>query len=509
MTGLEVIQTIKASNPGIVPIVITGKGSMQSSLEAIRLEVSDYLEKPLNLSSIKESIARGLQRRTLKYNLVQAEARQQGFLDPLTGLPDRSQFMQRLARALDARCQEKERLLAVLLVNVDRFKNVNESYGHLVGDKVLIELARRFEALSPTASSVARLDGDTFAILIEKAGSNDVVMAAAQVCQDAAQQQITVGGTTVTLDVSVGIVIKRNRAHSTDDVLRDAEMALNDSKKQGGGKIQVFDQRMLERALASLQFENQLRMGIKNDEFVLHFQPIIQVQNRQLCGYEALIRWNHPERGLLYPRDFIPLAEDIGIINQIGHWVLHEACHQLKVWQSRFADHKNIALNVNIAGCHFLQPGFLKFLQHLIADNDLDPNNLVLELTESVLMEDSLRAIEIVKGIRASGIRLAVDDFGTGYSAFSYLQQLPLDQLKIGASFVNKLAVNAGSCEIVKTIVDLSKRLGLSVVAEGVENEAQFKKIKSLGVDMVQGFLFSRPVSKDVVMELAHQHWKL
>lgn len=309
-------------------------------------------------------------------------------------------------------------------------------------------------------------------------------------------------GAKVSPGISIGIVIKRNFFNSSDDVLRDAEMALACCKERGGGQVQVFDKAMLEQAVAALQFENELRLGIQNQEFVLHYQPIIRLDDRQLDGFEALIRWHHPERGLLDPPEFIAKAEELGLINQIGNWVLREVGRQLKTWQAEVPGFDKVTVNVNIAVCQFLQPGFIDFLKEILDDNDLAPSNLRLELTESVLMEDSARSIDILESIKAIGIKLAIDDFGTGYSALSYLQQFPLDDLKIGESFVHKLSVNAECYEIVKTIVDLSQKLGLNVVAEGVETEHQLDKVKRLGIDMVQGFYFACPADNEAVIDV-------
>ncbi len=501
MTGLDVIKKIKTTSPAVIPIVITGKGSMASSLEAIRLEVSDYLEKPLSLASVKESIARGLERRSIKRYQTEEQAREKLVMDSLTGLPDRSQFMERLAMAMAESSRDEERSLAVLLIDIDRFKSINDTHGHMVGDRVLIELAQRLKRCITSADCAARLNGDTFAVLIADAQSKAQVLASAQHCQHTAEQPMIIEGVRVGPGISIGIVVKRNFFNSCDDVLRDAEMALAHCKEQGGGQVQVFDKAMLEQAVAALQFENELRLGIQNQEFILHYQPIIRMNDRRLDGFEALIRWQHPQRGLLDPPKFIPKAEEIGLINQIGNWVLREVGRQLKSWQARVPGFDKLTVNVNIAVSQFLQPGFTDLLKEILMENDLAPTNLKLELTESVLMEDSERSIEILESIKAIGVKLAIDDFGTGYSALSYLQQFPLDDLKIGESFVHKLSVNAECYEIVKTIVDLSKKLGLNVVAEGVENEHQLDKVKRLGIDRVQGFYFAWPVDKDAVID--------
>lgn len=494
MNGLDVIKQIKASSPSIIPIIITGKGSMQSSLEAIRLEVSDYIEKPLSLAAIKSAIARCLEKRALTAKVAETRARQKLLSDSLTGLPDRSQFIDRLEHALNREQAHEGAGFAHILIGIDRFKIVNEVYGHVIGDKVLIEVASRLRDCIATTDIAARMNGDEFAVLIDNADNYDMVMAEAERIKGSIERPILVDDTKINLTISVGIVMRRRFYESSDDVFRDAEMALSSCKNQGGGLIKVFEKTMLEQAVESLQFENELQIGIKNQEFFLSYQPIIELQDQRCAGFEALIRWKHPERGILSPNDFIPKAENCGLIDQIGNWVLNEACRQIREWQNGFSNHKNIVININISVSQFLQPRFVNVLSGILREHGINPESIKLELTESVLMENSDASIKILNDIRAAGIKIAIDDFGTGYSALSYIQRFPLDDLKIGESFIRNIASDTECYEIVKTIVDLSKTLGLNVVAEGVENEEQLKKIKSLNIDMAQGYLFSTPV---------------
>ncbi|MBE9545674.1 MAG: EAL domain-containing protein [Proteobacteria bacterium] len=503
--GLEVIKKIKHSIPEIIPIIITGKGDMQSSLEAIRLEVSDYLEKPLSLSSVKDSIARALKRREMKRRTIEDKAHQQLLSDSLTGLPDRSLFMDCLNRAIAGIDRYEDRSFAVFLIDIDHLKEVNDAYGHRSGDMVLSELSHRFKSCIRTTDTVARINGDEFAVLIEEFESCQKVIETAERCQRAAEQAIDIDGKKVTLSVSIGIVMKTIFYQSPDDVIRDAEMALFHCKAQGDGLVKVFEKEMLEQAIESLQLENDLRLAIQNQEFILHYQPIIRMHDQRLAGFEALIRWNHPEHGIIYPDQFIPKAEETGLINQIGGWVLNEGCRQMREWQRTLSGFGEIILNINISGGQFLQPGFADLVAGIIRKHHLDPGILKFELTESVLMKDSKAAIKILRDIKDIGIKLAIDDFGTGYSSFSYLQQFPIDDLKIGKSFIQQLEVDAESYEIVKTIVDLAKRLGIDVVAEGVETEGHLSKVKSLNFDMVQGFLFAKPADKDSVIKFLNR----
>ncbi len=502
INGLEVIREIKHSTPDIIPIVITGKGDMGSSLEAIRLEVSDFLEKPLSLSSVKDSIARGIERRAMKRQEVEKKVHQKLLSDSLTGLPDRSLFMDRLQKAIAGVTRDKDYYFAVLLIDIDQFKAVNDAYGLIIGDRVLSELSQRFNTCIRPTDTIARINGDVFAVLIEDCEGNEKVTEIAECCRKTAEQAFEMDGTRVSISVSIGIVMKTAFYESPDEVLRDAELALSRCKEQGRGLVKMFDTNMLDQAVESLQLENELRLGIPKQEFILHYQPIFQMDDRRIAGLETLIRWNHPEHGIIYPAKFIPKAEETDLINQIGNWVLNEGCRQIKEWQRTIPGFEEITLNVNISGSQFRQPEFADLVKGIIHEHRLDPASLKFELTESVLMKDAKTSIKILKALKKMGIKLVIDDFGTSYSPFSSLQLFPLDELKISRSFIQKLAIDKECYEIVKTLVDLAKRLELKVVAEGVETEKHLDKVKSLNFDMFQGFPFAKPADKDSVVKL-------
>ena len=501
INGLEVIKKIKCSTPDIIPIVITGKGDMNSSLEAIRLEVSDFLEKPLSLSSVKNSIARGIERRTMKRRAIEKKAHQKLLSDSLTGLPDRSLFMNRLQKAIAGITPNGNGSFAVFLIDIDQFKVVNEAYGLTVGDRVLSELPHRFKACIRPTDTIARMNGDVFAVLIENAEKYEKVIEIAECCRKSAMQTFVMDGHRVNISVSIGIVVKTVFYESPDEVLRDAEMALAHCKKRGRGLVNVFDTKMLEQAVESLQLENDLRLGIPKQEFILHYQPIFRIDDQRLAGLKALIRWNHPEHGMIYPEKFMPKAEETGLINQIGNWVLSEGCRQIKEWQCTLSGFEEITLNISISGSQFQQSGFADLVTDIIHELHLDPGCLKFELTESVLMQDSKKSITILKAIKKIGIKLVLDNFGTGFSSFSSLQLFPFNDLKIDRSFIQKLAVDKECFEIVKTMVDLAKRLGLNVVAPGVESERHLNQVKGLNVDMVEGFPFAKPADRDSVVK--------
>jgi Amt family ammonium transporter len=342
---------------------------------------------------------------------------------------------------------------------------------------------------------------DEFAVLMEEFESEEKVIAVAERCQQAAEKDIHIDGIKIKLRVNIGIVTKTIFYQSPDDVLRDAELALSRCKEQGGALIKVFDKNMLEQAVESLQLENDLRRAIQNQEFILHYQPIVRLNDNRVTGLEALIRWDHPEHGIIYPGEFIPKAEEIGLINQIGHWVLNEGCRQIKEWKATFPDFDEVKLSINISGHQFLQPDFADIIAGVIHYHALDPGTLKFELTETVLIKNTVTSIKTLLALKDIGIKLALDDFGTGYSSFAYLQQFPLDELKIDMSFIQKLEADSETYEIVKSIVGLAKKLGLKVVAEGVETEAQFNQVRRLEFDTVQGFWIAKPADAATVIE--------
>ncbi len=501
INGLEVIKKIKITSPDIIPIIITGNGSMQSSLEAIRLEVSDYLEKPLSLASVKDAIGRGLKRRDMMRQTIENKVHQNLLSDSLTGLPDRSLFMDCLDRAIAEIDPHENRSFAVFLIDINNFKGVNDTYGHRIGDMVLSAMSNRIKSCVRETDIVARMNGDEFAVLIEEFENDEKVMEVAEDCQKTAEKDLYIDGIKIKLSVRIGIVAKTNFYQSPDDVLRDAELALSRCKEPGGELIKVFDKNMLEQAVESLQLEIDLRMGMQNQEFMLHYQPIMRLDDQRIIGFEALIRWIHPEHGIIYPGEFMPKAKEIGLINQIGNWALSEGCRQIKEWKSTLSGFDEINLSINISGHQFLQPEFAGIIAGIIHDHAFDPAMLKFGLTESVLMENSISSIETLLAMKDIGIKLAIDDFGTGYSSFAYLQQFPLDDLKIGKSFIQQLEVDRETYEIVKSIVGLAKKLGLNVAAEGVETEAQFNQVKSLGFDMVQGLWIAKPADSSTVIE--------
>ncbi len=419
----------------------------------------------------------------------------QAFHDSLTTMPNRVLFMERLGRAVERAKRYSDYAFAVLLIDLDRFKGINDSLGHLAGDTLLIKMASRFKSCVRNVDTVARLGGDEFAILTEEFKTTQEVIQVAKRIQNVTKLPFFIDDNEVQVSASIGIVLETRNYKTPENILRDADIAMYRAKAQGKARFKVFNKKMHEQVVESLKMENDLRNAIQKQELILHYQPIIAINNYKFEGFEALVRWNHPTLGIIPPSKFISIAEETGLIVPLGQWILSEACQQMKRWRQTFPEFPNFTMNVNISFRQFFEKDLLNFLSEVLRKNNMNPQFLKIELTESVLMDNEVSIIEKLNRMQSLGIKLAIDDFGTGYSSLAYLQQFPLDSLKIDRSFIKKIHEPEGMA-IVKTIINLAKNLGLSVVAEGVEKKAQFETLKTIKCDNAQGFLFSRPMNK-------------
>ena len=418
---------------------------------------------------------------------AQARLLRAAFYDPLTGLPNRVLFKDRLEVA-HARGRGRDALrFAVFFLDLDRFKLVNDSLGHRAGDELLVQIARRLEGCARAGDTVARLGGDEFTLLVEDiAGPQDAVAVAERIHR-ALAAPFLVEGHEVFAGASIGIALGGPETERPEHLLRDADTAMYRAKL-GGTRHAVFDASMHERAIASLRLENELRRAIQRNELRLHWQPIVDLDGARMVAIEALVRWEHRERGLILPNEFIPLAEETGLILPLGAWVLEEACRTARTFPA------GLTISVNTSGRQLLQPDFMPQLADLLATSGLEPSRLRLELTESMLIGNGPAVIERLEKLRALGVRLCIDDFGTGYSSLSYLHELPIEALKIDRSFVQALGDDSRKLKIVQSILLLGTALGIEVVAEGVETPAQAEALRRLGGRHAQGFLFARPV---------------
>jgi diguanylate cyclase (GGDEF)-like protein len=412
--------------------------------------------------------------------------------DPLTGLPNRALLTDRLAKAV-SRLDRSGGMLAVLFVDLDRFKVVNDSLGHSAGDALLLQAAERLRTSVRTPDTVARFGGDEFVVLCDGLGSERDVFVIAERIVASFAEPFDIDGTEVSASSSVGIAITRDAATEPSAILRDADAAMYRAKEGGRGRYELFDRGLRSRALRRLETESDLWRAIARDELVVHYQPVVDLRDGALLGVEALVRWEHPERGLVGPGEFIPVAEETGLIVPIGAWVLEEACAQVQRWRTALPACDHLGLAVNLSAVQLAQPGLAGTVASILATTGLPPALLTLEITESVLMDDVEASTRVMEEIKALGVAIAVDDFGTGYSSLAYLSRFPVDVLKIDRAFVAELGHGAQAWPIVTAIAGLAQALGLRTIAEGVETETQARALRALGCAHAQGFLFGRP----------------
>ena len=412
--------------------------------------------------------------------------------DSLTGLPNRAVFMDRLRTAMARLRRRPTHLFAALFLDLDRFKVVNDSLGHLAGDQFLVQIAKLLQTTLRAEHTVARLGGDEFAILLDDLDDRDDARRVVERIFQALETPLRVSGQDIFATVSIGIAYGGTQYENADDMLRDADTAMYQAKTTGKARFQIFDESMHKRAVGLLKLEHSLRRATERNEFVLHYQPIVSLKDEKTSGFEALVRWNHPERGIVGPYEFVHLAEETGLIFRIGGWTLREACQWLAQGSPALPDH--LTVNVNLSGRQFSQGDLIDEVQRVLAETGLSPQRLKLEITESVIMENPEMAVDLLKRLKALGTHLCIDDFGTGYSSLSYLLRFPADTLKVDRSFVNALGKGGRNEDIVGAIVSLAKSLDMDVVAEGVETVEQRDILRALGCRYGQGYLFSRPL---------------
>ena len=414
--------------------------------------------------------------------------------DHLTGLPNRGLFIDQLRRAIARAKRHDDYSYAVLFLDLDRFKNINDSLGHVVADELLVAIGRMLEAVLRPEDMVARFGGDEFVILLDDIkGVADAVRVANRVHAELLSP-FNIGGNEVFTSTSIGIALGLHGYDRPEDCLRDADTAMYRAKGLGKARHEIFDRSMHDDAVALLRLETDLRRAVERREFRVHYQPIVSVETGKITGFEALLRWQHPVRGLLAPGEFIALAEETGLIIPIGQWILAEACGQTRLWQERLGTNPPLTISINLSSKQFMQPDLIAWIRRMLLENDFDGHRMKLEITESVVMENSDQAIAMIGELRALGVGIFMDDFGTGYSSLSYLHSFPVDALKIDRSFINHLNARGENTEIVETIVALAHSLNMKVIAEGVETEAQLSQLKALNCEYAQGFYFSKAV---------------
>ena len=419
--------------------------------------------------------------------------------DPLTGLPNRTLFLDRLDHALH-RLQRERGMVAVLFLDLDRFKIINDTSGHEAGDEVLRSVAALFEGVVRPGDTVARLGGDEFAVCCEHLHDVGEALAVAERLAAAVSQPFVVAQREFYVSPSIGVVVGTGaKGESASTLLRDADAAMYSAKEKGRGRVELFDRAMRSDIVRRAEIAAELRRALHPPQFRLHFQPLVGVDDGRLLGFEALLRWEHPERGLLPPSEFIDVAEETNLIVPMGRWVVEESVRQLAAWRDELAG-VPITISVNLSARQIADHALVPVVRDALAAQQVDPASLCLEITESVLMEDASASVATLRSLKAIGVQLAIDDFGTGYSSLAYLRRFPVDHLKVDRSFVQGIGRSSEDSVIVKAVVDLGAALGLDVVAEGVETVEQLEELRRLGCESGQGYLWSPPIAADEVV---------
>ena len=467
-------------------------------------------EKPLHVGLTVTMVRDGQQRpicfliqviNLTEQKWMEAQLSHQAFYDELTGLANRALFVNRLEQAVIRLERNASSQCAVLFLDLDRFKVINDSLGHSIGDQLLTALAGRLEACIRRCDTLARLGGDEFSILLEEIDGIEDALAVCDRVHNSLKTPFKLGSYEVFANISIGIVCSSAGYEKSSDLLRNADTALYRAKAQGGACHTVFDQTMHQRAVALWQMATQAQFAVQRKELKLHYQPIINVKHNQVVGVEALIRWYHPQHGIISPGEFIPVMEETGVITMIGQWVLKEACMQVGQWQKQLADDCIIKLNVNLSARQLMQHDLAQQIKAILDETGFPAENLRLEITETAIMHNSAEACEVLKELRAISVELCIDDFGIGYSSLSRLQQLPIDILKIDRSFVQNIGENGENTHIIRTIIDLATHLSMDIVAEGVETKAQLDGLRALGCSNIQGFYFAKPMKPEKALQ--------
>jgi diguanylate cyclase (GGDEF)-like protein len=520
--GYEVLKQIRATyTPSALPVImVTAKVESEDIALALELGANDYVTKPIDFrvagariqsqlarKNAERAVAQHLQKiekinRQLAHEIAerqQSEAivRHMALHDSLTGLPNRSQFRELLVRAL-ARIEDSGESLALLFIDLDQFKLINDTLGHRIGDLLLTAVAQRLKHSITEGDVVARLGGDEFVIIQRgKERPGEAGLLAERIIR-AIEHPYMIEGHQLVIGSSIGIALAPNDSTDADLLLANADLALYRAKAEARGGYRFFEAEMNALAQARRSMEADLRQALQNGEFELHYQPLYNLSTGAVTGFEALVRWNHPKRGLTPPMDFISLAEETGLIVPLGRWVLREACREAKRWPSA------IKLAVNLSPMQFREGTLVKDVVEALAAAALEPERLELEITETVLLDNNSKTIQGLHELRSMGIRISMDDFGTGYSSLSYLRMFPFDKIKIDQSFIRDLSSNNGSTAIIRAIIGLAGNIGMVTTVEGVETEEQLAYLTAEGCTEVQGYLISRPIpARDVSRVLA------
>jgi diguanylate cyclase (GGDEF)-like protein len=538
MDGYQVCQRLKddAHTADIPVIFLSALTQIDDKIKAFSVGGLDYITKPFQIEEVLarvqnhlalryaqrqvrqlnselehrvqqrtsqlEKTNQQLKREIIEHKRTQERLMHMAFHDALTELPNRALFLERLHHALVRMKEEGDYLFAVLLLDCDRFKVINDSLGHSTGDRLLKALARRLETCLTMVDTVARLGGDEFAILLEEITDLDTATQISEQILTEISNPFHISGYDVYLNASMGIVLGNEECENPENLLRDADTALHRAKALGKGQYHLFDPLMHQFALQRLQLESDLRQAMDRQGFMVYYQPIIALKTGKISGFEALVRWNHSTRGLISPGEFIPVAEETGLITALGIWVLREACYQLCTWHQQNLVEHPLTISINLSVRQIAQRNLIEQVDQLLAETKLKPQSIKLEITESALMENGDAVIGILHQLRDRGIQLSIDDFGTGYSSLSYLHRLPVDTLKIDQSFVRRMDTQSGNMGLVPAIINMAHTLGIDAIAEGVETLQQLEQLRLLNCDFGQGFFFGQAINSQAATDL-------
>jgi diguanylate cyclase (GGDEF)-like protein len=486
--GLGTLERVRDAYPSVPIVVLTGTDDEAQAVQAVQEGAQDYL--------VKGQVDGHLLGRAIRYAIerkfAEVQLSHQALHDPLTGLANRALLMERLAQAL-ARTERRPSSVAVLFLDIDRFKTINDNFGHEVGDSVLACIGDRLRKALRPEDVASRFGGDEFVVLCEDLEDDRHVVTIANRIGRSISEPISLEAGEVVVTTSIGIAAARGIADRPEVLLRDADAAVYRAKERGRDRLEFFDQRMRARLLSRSRRETELRHAIDAGELRLHYQPLVVMDDLRVERVEALVRWEHPRRGLLLPREFIPVAEETGFIVDLGSWVLREACCQTVRWEHAFPDQRSTSIAVNVSPRQLDHPDFEDTVWQIVEETGAEPKNLWFEITETAFMDPAPPVLEMLGRLRELGIHLAIDDFGTGYSSLSHLRQFRIDELKVDQTFVQGLERDAEDSSIVAAVVNLAHNLGLSAVAEGVETAEQSRRVQLVGCDLAQGFYFAAP----------------
>lgn len=502
INGLTLLKIILGKRLTSAPIIIlSGVNDPVLMLECLRAGAQDYLLKAeINSTILARSIRHAKERMDLTHQLRYIAQH-----DQLTGLANRETFLSGVSLAI-SRVRRHGMHFAVFFLDLDHFKDVNDTYGHDVGDILLKKVANRIQSSVRESDIVGRLGGDEFAILLDDLKTKETIIEIAQKTLDNIGHTLNINGIDIKVTPSIGIALCPSDTDVADELLQYADMAMYYAKSEGRNKYSFFADEMRQLALKQSLIKKELICAIEREEFELLYQPQIEIETDKIIGVEALIRWNHPDRGLISPNDFIPIAEETGLILQIGEWVVAKACNQLQIWSSAgIITDQNFSMSVNISACQIRQGKTIDIIETFLKKKDFTNNQLVLEITESMLIEDIDRSVQALKKISDQGVSIAIDDFGTGFASFRHLLLLPLTYLKIDKIFIDKIATDQMGAEIISGIIAMAKAVNLKVVAEGVEHKEQLEQLQKMDCNRYQGYLYSRPIPIDKITSLLTQ----